>query len=126
MRWIGWLKAGLCDLSESVGPGLALSTLSTFGRRACSFILLATQTVMVSSYAMVSPVDFVSNSKGAFGRTVWKIVFIVGEDPVAWWPCPCECEIHFQLVLDDVPIAFTRIEFRLDAGLAAPGYDDKC
>ena len=81
---------------------------------------------MVQSYAMEILVDFVWNAKGAFGRTVWKIVFIVGEDPVAWWPCSCGNEVHFQLALDDVPTIFTRIEFRLGAGLAEPGYDGKC
>ncbi len=75
---------------------------------------------------MVILVDFVCNAKGAFGRTVWKIVFVVGEDPVAWWPCPFDMEVPFQLALDEVPTIFTRIEFRLGAGLTEPGYGGKC
>ncbi len=90
------------------------------------FILPATQTVMVQSYAVVIFVDFVWNAKGAFGRTIRKIIFVAGEDPVAWWPCPCVMEVQFQLALEEVPIVFTGIEFRLGTGLANPGYSDKC
>ncbi len=81
---------------------------------------------MIQSYAMAVLVDSVLNAKGACGWTVWEIVLVVGEDVVAWRPCPCVNEVHLQLALDDIPTVLARTEFRLGAGSAEPGYGDEC